>query len=232
MGMYIVPPGGKPLTCLEIPLPGPADYTPKADLTKGSLPQYSIVGRPKTPPVNKKSPGPADYNTSGNLIWKRRSVTLKRRGRSCFEDEVAKSNGDVGSIKVENLGVGTGGPKYSVGMKRSKIFTGPPNSLVQPQDYSAFDTPGPNYRPNSAYWGRGPKKSFGAGRDDIDLLDSRISYPGPGDYVVYSPPVGPSYSFGRKLPPPPSVLEDAILKDLAYLSIPLTLNVQRLHFSC
>lgn len=41
----------------------------------------------------------------------------------------------MGKYKVENLAVGTSGPKFKMGTRTdSKIQTGPANTLVQPAD--------------------------------------------------------------------------------------------------
>lgn len=147
-------------------------------------------------------PGPSDYTTSGDLIWNNKHSTLKSRGNSYFDEEAAKTCTVIGPAKynVEHQ-LGKDGPKYSIAHKQLPvIYTGPPNSIVQPADTHGFQTPGPNYRPNSGYWKRGPEKSFGSARN--------ISYnenPGPGDYCIRDPASGFSYSFGTKLPPPPSV---------------------------
>lgn len=41
--------------------------------------------------------------------------------------------------------------------------------------WEGFNTPGPDYRPHSPYWGRGPEKSFG-----LKLEDEDPTTPGPG----------------------------------------------------
>ncbi|OWF48748.1 uncharacterized protein LOC110452661 [Mizuhopecten yessoensis] len=203
MGEYIVPAGGKALTSLGNPAPGPANYCPHIGLTRSSAPQYSIVGKHRSNnDAGKGIPGPSDYTTTGDLIWKKKNSTLKSRGKSFFDEEAARSCTVIGPAKynVEHK-LGKDGPKYSIAHKQSPvIYTGPPNSKVQPADTHGFQTPGPNYRPNSSYWKRGHEKSFGSARN--------ISYtenPGPGDYCIKDPPAGVSYSFGSKLPPTPSV---------------------------
>ncbi|XP_053377786.1 uncharacterized protein LOC128547922 [Mercenaria mercenaria] len=203
MGSYIVPEGGKHLTSLAISYPGPSDYLPKIGITKQAAPQYSLVGRPKRQPATRDIPGPFNYNCSGDLIWKKKKVTLKGREKSQFDREANKSASVLGKYKVEYRSVGKDGPKFKMGTRAdSKIVQGPVNRLVQPVDTKGFDTPGPNYRPNSSYWGRGPKKSFG-GR--FNLKTNVTKGPGPGDYEVPTIHRGPSHSFGIKLPEPVSV---------------------------
>ncbi|XP_052284361.1 sperm-tail PG-rich repeat-containing protein 2-like isoform X2 [Dreissena polymorpha] len=198
MGEYIVPPGEKPLTSLGDCMPGPADYDPKIDPTKQGSPHYSLVGRPKLTDDKKFIPGPFEYNTSGDALWKKK-ITLKGRGKCYFDIDAEKVKSVL--YKVEYKAIGNEGPKYKIGMRApSNIYTGPANSLVQPVDTKGFCTPGPNYRPNSSYWGRGPKKSFGA-----RFKEQTPEGPGPGDYDVNTSNRGPSHTFGIKLPEPVGV---------------------------
>ncbi len=44
-----------------------------------------------------------------------------------------------------------------------------------------FNTPGPDYRPNSPYWGRGTQKSFG-----LKLINDDPFTPGPGKHTEYA----------------------------------------------
>ncbi|XP_071181571.1 uncharacterized protein [Mytilus edulis] len=89
MGEYIVNPGEKPLTSLGNPGPGPANYNPCPNLTKEAAPQYSIVGKPKKKEHGRGLPGPADYRTSGDLIWKKK-YAIKGRATCYFDEEVRK----------------------------------------------------------------------------------------------------------------------------------------------
>ena len=50
MGEYVPPCGGKPLTQLAVPTPGPADYCPTMHLNKPTAPHYSIGGKTKYSP--------------------------------------------------------------------------------------------------------------------------------------------------------------------------------------
>lgn len=43
--------------------------------------------------------------------------------------------------------------------------------------HAGVETPGPNYRPNSPYWGRGPEHHFG-----VRLKEKSAETPGPGSY--------------------------------------------------
>ncbi|KAJ8302266.1 hypothetical protein KUTeg_021253, partial [Tegillarca granosa] len=137
------------------------------------------------------------------MIWIQKKSTLKGRIKSYFDEEAAKSCTEIGPAKyyVPNKTIKVNaGPKYSIAHKQSStVYTGPPNSLVHPVDTHGYSVPGPNYRPNSRYLGRGHKKSFGA-----SWKLPKIHGPGPADYKVPSLRAGgPSYSFGSKLPPPP-----------------------------
>jgi len=46
--------------------------------------------------------------------------------------------------------------------------------ITSASNFTGFVTPGPNYRPNSSYWGRGFKKSFG------DNVKPQGDHKGPG----------------------------------------------------
>ena len=86
--------------------------------------------------------------------------------------------------------------KHSIASRHLQgLNVGPPNNKVQPVDthganknklaisgsdyersfYVGFNTPGPGYRPNSPYWGRGSQKSFG-----LKLLYDEPTTPGLG----------------------------------------------------
>ncbi|XP_076102274.1 sperm-tail PG-rich repeat-containing protein 2-like isoform X6 [Mytilus galloprovincialis] len=202
MGEYIVNPGEKPLTSLGNPGPGPANYNPCPNLTKEAAPQYSIVGKPKKKEHGRGLPGPADYGTSGDLIWKKK-YAIKGRATCYFDEEASKYCTVIGPAKynVRNKQFGMEGLKYSMAHKQpGDIITGPPNNIVQPSDTHGYATPGPNYRPNSRYWTRGQKKSMGAAQKK-NIRDG----PGPADYSVSATYSGPSYSFGVKLPPAPNI---------------------------
>lgn len=164
MGEYIVNPGEKPLTSLGNPGPGPANYNPCPNLTKESAPQYSIVGKQKVKEHGRGLPGPSDYGTSGDLIWKKQ-YAIKGRATCYFDEEASKYCTVIGPAKynVRHKQFGLEGFKYSMAHKQpGDIITGPPNNIVQPSDTHGYATPGPNYRPNSRYWTRGQKKSMGA----------------------------------------------------------------------
>ncbi|VDI04998.1 Hypothetical predicted protein [Mytilus galloprovincialis] len=136
MGEYIVNPGEKPLTSLGNPGPGPANYNPCPNLTKEAAPQYSIVGKPKKKEHGRGLPGPADYGTSGDLIWKKK-YAIKGRATCYFDEEASKYCTVIGPAKynVRNKQFGMEGLKYSMAHKQpGDIITGPPNNIVQPSD--------------------------------------------------------------------------------------------------
>ncbi|XP_046582535.1 uncharacterized protein LOC124289904 [Haliotis rubra] len=92
--------------------------------------------------------------------------------------------------------LGRCGPCFSMASKHIYIdvMAGPPNGLVQPVDTHGFESPGPDFQPNSGYWGRGPEKSFGTKREVVFQEN-----PGPGDYDIPDPNKGPSYSLAKRL---------------------------------
>ena len=201
MGEYIVPVGGKPLTSLGDCSPAPSDYTPKCDLTKRAAPQYSVAGPYKA----QKQPyhaSPADNDTGKPLEWRDCSITLKGKGKTTPYDVRADAhlNDSVGPLqyRVEHRTLGKGGPKPSIAAL-NRVHGGPPNRLVQPVDTHGVENPAPTYRPNSAYWGHGPEKSFGGAR-----RTKTPEGPGPAEYDVkeIGKREGPAFSLAKRLPPP------------------------------
>ncbi|CAH1782578.1 unnamed protein product [Owenia fusiformis] len=206
MGSYIVPKGGKPLTSLARDcIPAPSDYSPKIDLIKPSAQKYSIAGPWRTSKRDNFLPSPADYHTESDIIWNHKSTTIKGKGKMCVtgQDPMNNSIGPA-SYKVENFATGRDGRKIRIA-DRETVSTGPPDKLVQPVDTHGHNTPGPNHRPNSSYWGRGPKKSIGT-----RLKEKRVDRPGPGpaEYTIHDlndPKIekaGFKYSFGIRFPSP------------------------------
>ncbi|XP_033105507.1 uncharacterized protein LOC117107827 [Anneissia japonica] len=201
MGEYIISDGEAPLTQQAIPLPGPADYQPKSHLTSPLTPQYSIVGRPK-PPKLPHHPGPADYETYGDLVLRNKHVTFKSKGITCphgvpSEHHLTCSLGPAGySVQYNNTGKHA--PKVGMSSRHAEgVNAGHPSQLVQPVDTYGVRTPGPNvYRPKSPT--RGPRKSFGCSRrTNADTLG-----PGPAGYTIEEtslPGHGPAYSLSKRL---------------------------------
>ncbi|XP_072025656.1 uncharacterized protein [Amphiura filiformis] len=198
MGEYIVPKGEMPLTQLALPCPGPANYDPRWGLTEYSAAQYSIVGRTKQmkPP---HAPGSADYNTSGDLVWNKRTKTLKEKGNThpygtppAYQD--TPSLGPA-RYKVVYTDTGKHAPKVSCGSRHLDGVNGHPNALVQPVDTHGVQTPGPNvYDPSTE--DRGHVKSFGSSRKTVsDTLG-----PGPAGYTIDESQNGPDYSLSKRLP--------------------------------
>ncbi len=118
-----------------------------------------------------------------------------------FFPDNAHVNDSVGPARysIDHHGLGSKAPKWSPS-GRQDVESGPPNHLVQPVDSHGFDTPGPNYRPNSSYWGRGPKKSFGSSRRCRATVG-----PGPAEYSVPEKCGGVAFSLAKRLPQPPTV---------------------------
>ena len=184
-----------------MPTPGAADYFPAVNLTKPKQPQYSITGRPR-PLKHNNFPGPLEYNTSKNLVWKQKTITIKGKTKSRAGFEGLSSDESVGpaSYNVTHGNLGTSAPKYKIGRK-VEVDVGPPNALVQPVDTLRFDNPSPaRYRPSSGYWDRGVtvKGSFGLAIKE----KSPVTSPGPAEYnVPRDKHRGPAYSFGSRLKP-------------------------------
>ena len=42
--------------------------------------------------IANDNPGPSDFSTSGNLIWKDRKVTIKGRNKCYFDEEGKKKS--------------------------------------------------------------------------------------------------------------------------------------------
>ncbi|XP_038054032.1 uncharacterized protein LOC119726447 [Patiria miniata] len=201
MGEYIVPKDGKPLTQLAIPLPGPADYDPKIDLTRRTRPQFSIVGRTKqvkAPPI----PGAADYDTLGDLIWKDKKKTLKDKGKTCPHGTTPShhltcSPGPAG-YRVTHTDTGKHAPRISVASRHlDGVNVGHPNSLVQPVDTHGVQTPGSShYHPESHALNDQIHKSFGINRK----ICNKTLGPGPAGYTIQEGQQGPAHSLSKRLP--------------------------------
>ncbi|XP_022081059.1 sperm-tail PG-rich repeat-containing protein 2-like isoform X2 [Acanthaster planci] len=201
MGEYLVPKDGKPLTQLAIPLPGPADYEPKIDLTARTRPQFSIVGRTKqvkAPPI----PGPADYNTSGELNWKGKKKTLKEKGQTCPHGtkpshHLTCSPGPAG-YRVTYKDTGKDAPKISAASRHlDGVNVGHPNCLVQPVDTHGVQTPSSSYyHPESHALNDRIHKSFGTSRKTCN----KTLGPGPAGYTIQEGQQGAAYSLSKRLP--------------------------------
>ncbi|XP_065830083.1 uncharacterized protein [Oscarella lobularis] len=198
MGEYIVLEGKEPLTQQAKPKPGPADYQLNTKWILSSSPCYSIVGKAK-PDKLTDFPGPDSYTTSEDIAWKNKSKTLKAKGTTRPYDTRANAHLTcsigAGGYFVTTGDTGKEAAKPSVGA-REAFSAGPPNYAVQPVDTPGFQTPGPNYRPNSPYWGRGHEKSIGL---RLPSEDPTTPGPGPGGYETTRAESGLAYSMGRKL---------------------------------
>ncbi|XP_033646287.1 sperm-tail PG-rich repeat-containing protein 2-like [Asterias rubens] len=201
MGEYIIPKDGKPLTQLAIPLPGPADYEPKIDITRKTRPHFSIVGRTKRM-KDPTIPGAADYNTSGDLIWKDKKKTFKDKGKTCPHGttpthHLTCSIGPAG-YRVTHTDTGKHAPKISIASRHIEgVNVGHPNCLVQPVDTHGVQTPGPNsYNPETDLLNKGIHKSFGIGRK----IGNKTLGTGPAGYTIQEGQQGPAYSLSKRLP--------------------------------
>ncbi|XP_066284297.1 uncharacterized protein [Branchiostoma lanceolatum] len=198
MGTYVPPDGQLPYTQLD-GQPGPADYSPRVDPTKPQAPQYSISGKQRHQGEGDK-PCPADYDTKQDLVWKRRTVTLKEKGRTYPYDvkpekHVTCSLGPA-TYAVRSRETGSKGPKFGIQSRRPHgVNPGYPDLRVQPVDTHGFKTPGLSYRPNSRYWGRGPKPSMGQA-----IAQRFPDGPGPAEYTIMDVRYMPCYSLAKRLP--------------------------------
>lgn len=111
------------------------------------------------------------------------------------EDAHLTCSTGAGHYKVVNRNIGSGLKHSASSRHKNGINIGPPNSCIQPVDtfgkhsmlpqltivifmhycVLGVETPGPDYRPNSPYWGRGPKHHFG-----VCLQKKSAETPGPG----------------------------------------------------
>ncbi|XP_077864815.1 uncharacterized protein LOC144350617 [Saccoglossus kowalevskii] len=96
---------------------------------------------------------------------------------------------------VKYTNTGKHAPECSIA-SRGKVNAGHPSALVQPVDTHGFQTPGPNYRPNSAYWGRGAKKSLGLSNPS----KHETLGPGPAAYTRNDVVSNPAYTLAKRLP--------------------------------
>ncbi|XP_070558598.1 uncharacterized protein [Ptychodera flava] len=134
------------------------------------------------------------------MIWKDKKLSLKNKGKMCIYDVDAErhltcSLGPAYYVD-EYRDTGKHAPEISVASRHlDGVNAGHPGRLVQPVDTHGFRTPGPNYRPNSGYWGRGPKKSFGLSNPS----KNQTLGPGPAGYTIRNPKSMPSYSLAERL---------------------------------
>eukprot|EP00118_Oscarella_pearsei_P002316 m.10214 g.10214 ORF g.10214 m.10214 type:complete len:508 (+) comp22030_c0_seq3:125-1648(+) len=196
MGEYIPPQGKEYLTQQAKPKAGPADYQLNTNLIFPTSPQYSIVGRAKPDKVFE-FPGPDNYSTSQDVVWKRKTKALKSKGETrpynIKPDAHLTCSIGAGGYLVCTGDTGRNATKTTIGAKQN-VATGPPNSHVHPVDTHGFKTPGPDYQPTSD---RPFAKTFGLkGRDE----DPDTPGPGPGAYETKLE-MGKSYSFGIQLNP-------------------------------
>ncbi|XP_077977745.1 organic cation transporter protein-like [Glandiceps talaboti] len=145
--------------------------------------------------------GASDYDTSRDMNWNDKSLTLKSKGKMCIYDinperHLTCSLGPC-YYRDEYTDTGRHAPAISIAARHiDGVKDGHPNSLVQPVDTHGFKTPGPNYRPNSGYWGRGPKKSFGLSKP----AKHETLGPGPAGYIVNGPDSKAAYTLAKRLP--------------------------------
>ncbi|XP_071509561.1 uncharacterized protein [Diadema antillarum] len=205
MGDYIVPKGGKPLTQQAFPSPGPADYLPCQQLTRPAFPHFSIVGRSKDFSANKPAPGPADYDTTGDLIWTDKRVTLKGKGKTVLTEEATDSTNTIGPAQynVRYLNTGKHAPKLSVSSRHhEKVNVGHPSNALSGNAHG-IPTPGPNaYTPKLK--DDGSKKSFGI----LHRREKSLG-PGPAAYNVTEPPTSSGYTLGKRLKPQWQTVSDS-----------------------
>eukprot|EP00057_Strongylocentrotus_purpuratus_P001163 XP_001195223.2 PREDICTED: uncharacterized protein LOC756458 [Strongylocentrotus purpuratus] len=201
MGDYIVPKGGKPLTQHAFPSPGPGDLMPSHQITQRAAPQYSIVGRSKTD-TRKKAPGPGDYNTSGDLVWKIKTVTLKEKGTTMITEEIQDRGNTIGpaNINVSYLNTGKHAPKPSISSRhRPGANVGhPSNALSSGTATNGLPTPGPNaYFPKIT--DKGKCKSFGILNQQRRAVQGESLGPGPAAYSVKDSSTKSGYSLAKRL---------------------------------
>ncbi|KAK2148734.1 hypothetical protein LSH36_486g06055 [Paralvinella palmiformis] len=160
-------------------------------------------------PVKSAQVSPADFDTGGDLVWKTKTIYVKSKGET--QPYNIRRNGHLtegvgsGRYKVNNLGMGSTGPKHVVASRSKEgIQTGPPNCLIQPVDTlvshpdvydfsSGVATPGPTYKPRSE---RGYKKSIG-----LPAKEVAAEGPGPAAYDTRDKEEqGPAYTIARRVP--------------------------------
>ncbi|XP_071816633.1 uncharacterized protein [Apostichopus japonicus] len=202
MGEYIVPRGGVPLTQHAVPLPGPADYQPKTEISCFSSPRYSIVGRSRLPRA-PTAPGASDYNTSSELTWKDKTISLKEKGRTwpygSTPDVHQTCSLGPAKYNVTYMNTGKHAPSLSVASRHlDGINVGHPSQLVEPVDTHGVLTPGSNhYEPqHKGDFGKCTSKSFGSSRN----IKSETLGPGPAAYTIDERDPDKGHTFAKRLP--------------------------------
>ncbi|XP_059144898.1 uncharacterized protein LOC131932051 [Physella acuta] len=187
MGAYVVPVDGKPLTILDMPTPGPADYHGDYAVVLKKFPVFSLGEKPPEPKKKKGVPGPNRYNTTGDLAWgKCKRITLKSR-----HPPLKIKDPSPGPARYAlNRDICTG-PKFTAMLRPANPnrITGLMSKLVFIPDPT---NPGPDYCPPSEDWLKKPR-TMGIKPKD---LSAKKKAPGPQTYKV--PPIvsGPKWRIG------------------------------------
>ncbi|XP_065909420.1 uncharacterized protein [Dysidea avara] len=185
MGKYT---GEAPLTILEQPFPSGFDYQPSTSLTTRKRPEYSITGKPY-PKKSEQRPTPGDHEIAGDMSWDsdKKTFIVSPKGKTWpygpREDAHLTCSTGAGHYKVVYGDTGSGIKQSVSSRHKGGINVGPPNSSVQPVDTFGVKTPGPDYRPNSPYWGRGPQHHIGV---RLKPKSAETPGPGPGAYALPS----------------------------------------------
>lgn len=198
MGNYIVPEGGEPLTRLEAyPSAGPADHTlPPVNLYLHKNPEWSIPIRCLYQFKGSCAPPPNTYDVPD-------MVAINQKTRFSFGRRLKHNRKLVAgpcrrgpTYNVRNYAVGKAGPKYSVPRAaRGKVVTGPPNSLITPDDTPGYRRSEAEPFDDSLTRPRAPQALI-TSRPLAKLGDKK---PGPATYSLPDKSEGPQHSFGLAL---------------------------------
>ncbi|XP_065178620.1 uncharacterized protein LOC135809249 [Sycon ciliatum] len=184
---------GEPLTVLAETTPGP-QYDIKDDLIRPKSAAYSI----KSPYKFRANthPGPEKYDTSGDMMFKKRSerpksVALTAKGTTApyhpRHDYHIRDDPGPGHYRPRYTDTGRHAQKSSFGIRHKEgIHAGLVNRTIPPTDTHGFKTPGPDYWPDdeegTAYTFGMAKiydyTSYGQGPFQEDIGHGRILSPG------------------------------------------------------
>ena len=144
LGEYVPPPGGKPLTALAKPFPGPADYQiPDMCLHKPAPPEYSIRIKPGDATAREVRPSPASYMAKPPGCKKPLGTTIKSR---IEQPDYRCSPGPAYKVKVGDVETKPG--RVTIKGRNMAATTGHPSPL-DPTSYTG--TPAPVYSPVTAH---------------------------------------------------------------------------------
>ncbi|RUS77087.1 hypothetical protein EGW08_015142, partial [Elysia chlorotica] len=187
MGRYIPKPGGKPLSTMDMPSPGPGAFDPKYHFVQKKYPEYSMGEGISFRKKRKGVPAPNKYNMTQSMVWgKCKTITIKGRYPSKTR---YLGPGPAAHVKLQTS---LGGPKHTMrALPKFGLIHGFVSSIASVPDPSV---PGPCYFPCHDEWLQKPQ-TFGLKPE----VKNRGKHPAPNRYRPKVEPTGPQYGLRGRL---------------------------------